>query len=134
VAGLAAVAGALVGGEIAAAQGDLALAVRRFDEAGRAEDALRYNEPADWYFPARHWGGATLLAHGRNAEAEALFRADLERNRDNGWALTGLVAALERQGKPGETKPIRERQARAWSRADLGIEEIAAPAARSTRR
>ena len=74
--------------------------------------------------------GATLLRLGRNAEAEALFRADLERNRENGWALAGLQAALSRQGKSAEAAAVGARLEKAWADADLGLEGLVAPPAR----
>lgn len=127
VAGLSAVASNLVSGELAAARGEEATAQKWFAAAGPAEDAIRYNEPSDWYFPARHWVGSTLLRLGRVADAEAIFRADLERNPENGWALAGLAAALERQpGRSGATE-VRARLATAWAKADLGLERVVAP-------
>lgn len=128
VASLSAVATNLVAGELAAARGDDTTAVRSFRTAALAEDAMRYNEPSDWYFPARQWAGATLLRLGRVEEAEVIFRADLERYPENGWALAGLAAALERQWqKQGSAAEIRARLAVAWAKADLGLERVVAP-------
>ena len=67
-----------------------------------------------------------LLRLGRDAEAESVWREDLERNRENGWALAGLAAALTRQGKTAEAEQVRSRLAVAWARADLGLERVAA--------
>ena len=91
------------------------------------EDGLRYNEPSDWYFPVRHMLGPLLLEASRNEAAEALFRADLERNPENGWALTGLAAALRRQGKEIQAAAVDRRLAFSWSRADLELDRLAAP-------
>ena len=55
-----------------------------------AEDALSYNEPADWFFPTRESLGAALLRAQRYAEAEQMFRDDLTRNPNNGRSLFGL--------------------------------------------
>jgi tetratricopeptide (TPR) repeat protein len=120
---------ALLEGELAVARGDVEAGVDRLATAAATEDALRYNEPSDWHFPARHLIGASLLRLGRDAEAETVFRADLARHPGNGWALAGLAAALERQGKDAEAKPVRARLERAWVGADLGLERLAAPAA-----
>jgi tetratricopeptide (TPR) repeat protein len=68
-------------------------------EAVELEDALSYSEPADWFYPVRHYYGAALLDAGKPAEAEAVFREDLAENRDNGWALFGLGRALAAQKK-----------------------------------
>jgi tetratricopeptide (TPR) repeat protein len=104
--------------------------VARLLAAAAAEDQIVYNEPSDWYFPARHVVGPALLRLGRVTEAERVFRADLAENRDNGWSLAGLAVALERQGKAAEAAATRAKLAVAWARADLGLERLMAPAAR----
>lgn len=114
-------------GQLAIARGDLDEGVRLLDAAVAAEDGLRYDEPSDWHFPARHLVGAALLCLGRNADAEALFRADLVRNPENGWALTGLQAALARQGKKAEAAGVSARLQKAWADADLGLDRLVAP-------
>jgi hypothetical protein len=43
----------------------------------------------------------------------------LRRNRENGWALAGLAAALEAQKKNDAAKQVRERLEKAWARADV---------------
>ena len=127
VGSLSAIATALVTGEIAAARGEGPAAWMAFTSAGKAEDASRYNEPADWYFPARHWGGATLLRLGLDEEAERLFRRDLERHPENGWAIAGLIAALERQRQRKDLPALQARLDKAWEKADLGLDRIVAP-------
>ncbi len=117
----------LLRGELAIARGRVDEGLRLLGEAVAAEDGLRYNEPSDWHFPARHLVGATLLRLARDGEAEALFRADLTRNPENGWALAGLQAALARQGKRGEADAVAARLDRAWGAADLGLDRLVAP-------
>lgn len=43
--------------------------------------------------------GAALLANGKAAEAEQVFRDDLKYNPRNGRSLFGLWKALEAQGE-----------------------------------
>src|SRR5262249_32407618 len=65
--------------------------------SGRAveiEDGVAYDEPPAWYLPVRESLGGALLRQGRFADAERVFRTDLERNRGNGRPLFGLMAAL----------------------------------------
>jgi tetratricopeptide (TPR) repeat protein len=88
-------------------------------EAVALEDQLAYNEPAEWFYPARHFQGAALLAAGRAREAEAVYREDLRRNPNNGWALSGLAAALRAQDKDATAVERAFRQA--WSRADVTL-------------
>jgi len=84
----------------------IALAAGRTDEgiaalrkAVEMEDALDYDEPADWWLPTRETLGAALLRAGRAREAETVFRDDLARNRRNPRSLYGLAAALKAQKK-----------------------------------
>ena len=96
---------------------DEALALLR--QAVAAEDRLAYNEPQDWFFPARHLLGAALMEAGQLGEAEKLYREDLRRNPANGWALYGLSAALKAQGKTKEAQQYSRQFAIAWQHADV---------------
>ena len=87
----------------------------------RGEDALRYNEPSDWPYPVRHTLGAVLLMAGRVAEAEAVYKADLERNPENGWALFGLATSLRVQKRTDEAERSRQRFEAAWKNADIKL-------------
>ena len=57
-----------------------------------------YGEPPEWSVPVRQELGRILLAADRPAEAEAVFRQDLNRFPENPWSLYGLSRALEAQG------------------------------------
>jgi len=114
-----AIAPEVLAGEIAAARKDYATAVARLDKAVRFEDALVYTEPAEWHYPPRHALGAVLLEAGRAAEAETVYWEDLRRNPNNGWSLTGVVKALEAQGKTNEARQAGARLETAWARADF---------------
>jgi tetratricopeptide (TPR) repeat protein len=131
VSALAGIARNLAAAEVARSRGEWEATIAQLTAAVALEDALRYNEPSDWYFPVRHILGPVLLEAGRSRAAEELFRADLERNPENGWALTGLAAALRRQGKGNEAAAADRRLAFAWSRADLDLDRSAAPPERS---
>ena len=90
----------VLGGEIAAAK-------KNYDEArgasrashpagrraglhrARQSSTIRRDSPWERY----------LLEAKRPAEAETVYWEDLRRNKDNGWALFGLMQALKAQGK-----------------------------------
>jgi tetratricopeptide (TPR) repeat protein len=116
---LLAVALALLDGEIAAARGQRPAAAAKLREAVAAEDALRYDEPSDWYFPLRPRLAALLLAAGRAAEAQAVCEDDLRRHPENGWALAVLAESLRRQQKAADAQGAEQRLAKAWAAADL---------------
>ena len=103
------IAPAVLAGEIAAAKGEFDKAIASLERAVRLEDALVYTEPSEWAFPPRHALGAVLLEAGRPAEAETVYWEDLKRNRENGWALTGLVQAL-RGAEEGRARPRSSRR------------------------
>src|SRR5262249_50277952 len=107
--------------DVAARRGHTDEAVRLLQDAVAAEDALPYTQPPPWYQPVRHRLGAVLLHADRLPEAEAVYREDLRRNPDNGWALNGLAATLRREGRTAEAAAVEERQHQAWARADVTL-------------
>ena len=111
----------IVAARIAASESRADEAVKLLAEAVAAEDRLPYQEPAPWFFPARHLLGAQLLEGGRAAEAEQVYRADLRRNPANGWALFGLAAALRAQGKAAAAAQADRAFQDAWRLADVRL-------------
>lgn len=104
---------------IALAEGRRDPAVALLRDAVRKEDGLAYNEPSDEFFPVRHLLGAALLDGGKAAEAEAVYREDLKRQPNNGWALRGLARALAAQGKDARTLEAQFTQA--WRHSDTEV-------------
>ncbi|HYE23895.1 MAG TPA: hypothetical protein VEG32_01725, partial [Clostridia bacterium] len=115
------VAGKVLDGEMAAAGKQPEQAITHLRQAVKMQDALRYNEPEDWYMPVRQALGAVLLDAGRAAEAEKVYREDLARNRENGWSLYGLMKSLEAQGKREEAAQVQARFEKAWKRSDVKL-------------
>ena len=107
--------------EIAAAGGDHEAAVAALREAVAIEDGIPYDEPPGWHAPVRHSLGAVLLQAGRAAEAEQVYREDLRRNPDNGWALFGLAQSLQAQGRAAEAETARSSFSAAWGNADIEL-------------
>jgi tetratricopeptide (TPR) repeat protein len=87
---LVAVGSHLLAGRIAAAKGDHDGAIKHYEEAVKAEDALNYDEPADWPLPSRETLGAELLRAGRAADARRVFLEDLKHNPNNPRSLFSL--------------------------------------------
>ena len=113
------IAKAVIEGELLWREGKKEEAFARLRGGIEAEDALVYDEPPAWMLPVRHALGALLMADGRAEEAEKVYREDLERNRNNGWALVGLQQSLSSQGKQAEAQAIEPRIKAAWARADF---------------
>jgi len=115
------IARAMIQGELLFREGKLDEAYAILREGIKYEDALVYDEPPAWMLPVRHTLGALLMADGRAAEAEAIYREDLQRNRDNGWALTGLRESLLAQGRMAESVKISMKIEEAFAGADTEI-------------
>lgn len=106
-------------GEILAAGGDNRRAIGAFERAVSHEDELGYDEPEPLPFAARHWLGAALLDAKRYADAEKVYREELEDHPHNGWSLVGLKKALA--GRGITSREVDDDLARSWSRADVWI-------------
>jgi len=119
---IAAVAAELLDGRIAMARGDRAAAIAAYRRAVAAEDALDYDEPADWFYPTRETLGAALLRDGQFVEAEKVFRDDLARNKNNPRSLYGLVRALRGQKKNAEAEHTQF--AKLWRGGAIRIEDL----------
>jgi tetratricopeptide (TPR) repeat protein len=96
-------------------------AIKHYSAAVAAQDALPYTEPPFWYYPNRQSLGKALLAAGKAAEAEAVYRRDLEIYRHNGWSIFGLMQALQAQGKAEEAAVQQEMFSHAWGQADVEL-------------
>ena len=111
----------LLAGEILVREGAIDKGVAELREAVKCEDALRYSEPPDWIHPIRHALGANLLAVGRPADAEKVYRESLARLPNDGWSLFGLSQSLQQQGKASAAAPFTTRFAQVWQHADTKI-------------
>ncbi len=115
------IASGILAGEIAAAEGDYDAAVAELEAAVAIQDSLPYIEPPAWFYPVRQTLGAVLLEADRAADAEAVYRKDLEQYRANGWSLYGLTKALEAQGKNDEAAATQAEFEEAWQYADVEL-------------
>src|SRR3954463_3012079 len=91
-------------GEILVAEGKRDDGIIELQAALKLEDALKYDEPPAWMIPLRHSIGANLMKAARYAEAEAIYREDLQRLPGNGWSLYGLAQSLKAQKKDEAAK------------------------------
>ena len=119
---IASVAGLILDGRIAEAKRDRVNALRAFRRAVEVQDALNYDEPPDFFYPIRETLGAALLRAGQPAEAEKVFRDDLERNPRNPRSLFGLAEARKAQKKSAVTTMTQFR--RVWKGGALRIKDL----------
>ena len=113
------IARAMIRGELLYREGKVEEAFAILREGVVAEDALIYDEPPAWMLPVRHALGALLMGDGRFKDAETVYREDLKRNRNNGWALLGLQKSLEAQGRNADAMKLDAAVQKAWQKADV---------------
>jgi tetratricopeptide (TPR) repeat protein len=107
--------------QISSAKHDDTSAIRLLREAVELEDSLAYDEPPAWFLPVRESLGGVLLRSGNYAEAEHVFRADLDRNKRNGRSLFGLLEALKAQKKSYAASLVQQQFESAWKNADIKL-------------
>ena len=115
------IAGNVLSGAIASAEGDYEAAIASFEEGAKIQDGLPYTEPPPWHFPVRLALGDAYLDAGAPAEAERVFREALVKQRRDGWALFGLARSLRAQGKNTAANTVDARFADAWQLADIKL-------------
>jgi len=115
------VADALLRGELSMARGEHTQGIAALREAATAEDALAYNEPADWPLPVRPYLGAALLEAGDARGAAEAFEQDLQTYPRNGWSLFGLAQAQRTLGQVDAANETSRLQAAAWQWADAPL-------------
>ncbi len=108
-------------GEILFKEGDRAGGIAALRKGVEAEDSMPYAEPPSWMQPVRHSLGALLLEDGRVEEAQAVYRADLDRHAHNVWSLHGLAECLRKSGRDEEAEAIEARYAEMSAQADVKI-------------
>jgi tetratricopeptide (TPR) repeat protein len=119
--GVAALALEVLDARIAAAQADHKASLAHWRRAVEMQDAFPYSEPPDWYYPVRESLGGELARAGQYAEAEEVFRADLQRNPGNPRSLFGLLQALAAQNKTAAARSARQQFEEAWKYAEVTL-------------
>lgn len=121
-----ALAGTVLDARIAAARGARTEAITLWQRAVAAGDRVAYDEPPVWFYPLRESLGAALLTAGRAADAERVYRDDLDRHPRNGRSLFGLHQSLVAQKKDADAAWVKRAFDDAWQFADstLSIDEL----------
>ncbi len=104
----------VLGAKIALAKKDKAGTIALLQSAVAAQDTLKYAEPEDWFFPVRESLGAALLMNGDNADAEKVFREDLDHHPRNPRSLFGLKQALKAQGNEYDAGFVQKQLQDSW--------------------
>jgi tetratricopeptide (TPR) repeat protein len=114
---------AVLEARLAAAGNNLDGAIRAWEKAVAAEDALSYDEPADWFYPTRESLGAAYFRARRFQDADRTFREDLERNPGNPRSLFAVWQMVGVTSEPDDpmTLLLRRRFRDAWTDADVEL-------------
>jgi tetratricopeptide (TPR) repeat protein len=107
---------------VAENNGDQKAMTEAFLKAIKLEDEMPYMEPAYWPLYVRSAYGAALLRSNQPAEAEQIFRKDLQKLPRNGWGLFGLEQSLLAQGKDDAADVVHRQFNRGWSNADVRLQ------------
>ncbi|HEV7675521.1 MAG TPA: hypothetical protein VGQ12_13405 [Candidatus Angelobacter sp.] len=111
----------VLGAKIAQAKHDSVGAVAMLRRAVAIQDSLKYDEPPDWFYPVRESLGAVLLLNGNAADAEKVFREDLDRNPRNPRSLFGLAEALRAQNRAYDAQFVDKEFQSNWKSAEIKL-------------
>ncbi|MFL6387845.1 MAG: tetratricopeptide repeat protein [Terriglobales bacterium] len=114
----------VLGAKIAQAKHDSAGAVSLLRRAVAIQDTLKYDEPSDWFYPVRESLGAVLLLNGNAAEAEKIFREDLDRNPRNPRSLFGLAEALRAQNRAYDAQFVDKQFQSNWKNPEIKLKVV----------
>jgi tetratricopeptide (TPR) repeat protein len=111
---------------ICRAKGDTPGELAHFAKAVELQDEQGYMEPPEWHYSMREALGGALLRSGKAAEAEQVFRTDLEKNPRNGRSLFGLLQALKAQNKESSAEWVKREFHEAWQYTSmpLSVDEL----------
>src|SRR4029077_13483690 len=101
--------------------GSKAEAIEHLRTAVALQDSMDYTEPPAWFYPVRESLGAALLENGQAAEAENVFREDLDRSPRNGRSLFGLRESRKSHGKAEDAEAVDGQFRSAWKNADTQL-------------
>jgi tetratricopeptide (TPR) repeat protein len=111
----------VLGAKIALAKKNPNASVAMLRKAVAIQDTLKYAEPPDWFFPVRESLGAVLLLNANAAEAEKVFREDLDRNPRNPRSLFGLSESLKAQKRDYDAQFVNKQFQSAWKATDIKL-------------
>lgn len=113
-------------GNIAGARGDFEAARGLLTRADEEEKKLGYSEPPQYSRPALEVLGAVCIHAGRYEAARTAFGQALARRPHSGFALYGIAAAWEKEGKRSAAAKAYREFLDAWSHADRDLPQVKA--------
>ena len=112
----------MIEGELLIAEGKFDPGLDELHAALALEEALKYDEPPSWMIPLRHTIGANLMATGRFAEAEQVYREDLKASAREWLGSARVIPSARCAAKAGGRASVRRaRFEKIWAKADVKI-------------
>ncbi len=99
-------------------------AIAKLKDGIEEEIKLGYSEPPIYPQPMEEVAGKLCLELKRWQDAEAFFRAALERDPGSGRAYFGLMQAQQALGKDAEARDSYAKFIKAWAKADADLPEM----------
>jgi tetratricopeptide (TPR) repeat protein len=118
---LLALAAATLDAQIASARGEKEKSIGEWRRAVKLEPKIQYDEPPAWFYPVRQSLAAALLRSGRAKEAEAVFRAAIDKRPRDGRLLFGLWQSLLSQKRDSDAKLVEQQFQAAWKDATVKL-------------
>jgi tetratricopeptide (TPR) repeat protein len=111
---------------LAAREGKADEAIKLLRDAIEEEIKLGYAEPPLYPQPMEEVAGKVCLELKRGPDAEAFFRAALERDPGSGRAYFGLLQAQQALSKADDARATYAKFLQAWAKADEDLPEMRA--------
>jgi tetratricopeptide (TPR) repeat protein len=116
-----ALAAATLDAQLAWARGEKETSIQEWRRAVERESTLQYDEPPPWFYPVRESLAAALLRNGQAKEAEAVFRAAIDKHPRDGRLLFGLWQTLTAQKRENEAALVEQQFNAAWTNATVKL-------------
>ncbi|MGH7844065.1 MAG: tetratricopeptide repeat protein [Candidatus Binatia bacterium] len=123
---LLALAAATLDAQFAWERGEKEKSIQVWRGAVKLESRIQYDEPPAWFYPVRQSLAAAMLRSGQANEAEAIFRAAINKHPRDGRLLFGLWQTLVAQKREDEAALVEQQFNAAWKDATvkLRIEDL----------
>jgi tetratricopeptide (TPR) repeat protein len=116
-----ALAAATLDAQLAWERGEKETSIQGWRRAVELESTLQYDEPPPWFYPVRESLAAALLRNGQAKEAEAVFRAAIDKHPRDGRLLFGLWQTLTAQQRENEAALVEQQFNAAWTNATVNL-------------
>jgi tetratricopeptide (TPR) repeat protein len=116
-----ALAAATFDAQLAWARGEQEQSIQEWRRAVELESTLQYDEPPPWFYPVWESLATALVRNGQAKEAEAVFRAAIDKHPRDGRLRFGLWQTLTAQKRENEAVLVEQQFNAAWTNATVKL-------------